>query len=92
MAYGLLPEPGTDLGPCLPDCAHVDCKQTREQAESVCRHCGEAIGYDRPFVHDNSPFDPLDAPATFAHSACHEAAFAATEADVRPANARRGAH
>lgn len=52
MAAGFLPPPGTELGPCVPDCAHEDCAETRRMAEALCPHCGAVIGYDtRFYVH-----------------------------------------
>ncbi len=47
MAATKIPAPGTKLGPCADECAHLDCRASREQATRVCGHCGEPIGYDR---------------------------------------------
>jgi len=61
MAAGYLDEPGHEYGPCVGECAHVDCAATRRTAESICRCCGEPIGYDRAFYLDpetqNGPVD-----------------------------------
>jgi len=45
MAAGILPEPGSDFGPCATACAHTDCAVTRRTAEEACRYCGKPIGY-----------------------------------------------
>lgn len=45
MAAGILPEPGTDYGPCEGECSHRDCKETKEMAKKECPECGEKIGY-----------------------------------------------
>lgn len=50
MAIGILPKPGTKLGPCAPSCKHRDCAQTREDARSVCRFCQKPIGYGVGFL------------------------------------------
>ena len=49
MAYGRLPKPGTDLGPCVKKCNHRDCKMSRDMAETKCEICGEKIGYETDF-------------------------------------------
>lgn len=46
MAAGSLPAPGTPLGPCLLECSHTDCWQTRLDAASICPECGQPIGYE----------------------------------------------
>ena len=45
--------PGSQHGPCVVKCDHVDCAVSRETAESRCTICGERIGYDTPFVNDH---------------------------------------
>lgn len=45
MAAGILPKPGTKLGPCVKACKHRDCAQTKGDAQALCRFCGKAIGY-----------------------------------------------
>ena len=68
MAPGFLASPGTEHGPCLDiNCGHIDCKQTREMAETICEYCGESIGYDRGFYYSHIK--------GFVHSACHEDAI-----------------
>ena len=65
MAYGILPQAGTDLGPCMDeDCGHIDCDETRRQARSECRLCGDVIGYGRRFNVDS------ERPGGFVHWAC----------------------
>lgn len=49
MAAGTLPQPGSKYGPCLADCSHVDCAETRSMAASPCRICGKPIGYETRF-------------------------------------------
>lgn len=46
MSAMQLPIPGTKYGPCLPSCTHIDCLQTRKDADEPCTICGEPIGYD----------------------------------------------
>ena len=58
MAYGILPEPGKivnglEIGPCVKDCHHPDCKCTRDQAATKCYICGKEIGYETEFTKDN---------------------------------------
>ena len=64
MAAGILPRPGSRLGPCR-RCAHRDCRETRSLAVSRCRFCGDAIGYDVRFYRDP------DGPG-FVHARCLE--------------------
>lgn len=52
MAAGVLPKPGTELGPCTEDCQHRDCAETRRMAESKCHLCGEPIDYGVRFYAD----------------------------------------
>lgn len=40
-----LPAPGTEYGPCARGCSHRDCESTRAMANTLCRTCGEPIGY-----------------------------------------------
>lgn len=56
MAAGSLPAPGTEYGPCTKDCVHRDCMETRVQAATWCRDCGEPIGYNRAFYKDSDGF------------------------------------
>ena len=49
MGWTVLPKPGTEHGPCEGECGHTDCAYARRVAESKCKHCGEAIGYEKGF-------------------------------------------
>lgn len=64
MAGVILPEPGTQLGPCVPTCSHTDCAATRRMADSTCRHCEQPIGYDARFVSDH------ERPGEYVHWVC----------------------
>lgn len=64
----MIPEPGTEYGPCVPTCEHIDCANNREMAERLCYVCLKRIGYSTRFVqrsrwrtlaHD-SCLDPVD--------------------------------
>jgi hypothetical protein len=63
MAAGILPKPGSKLGPCKTKCAHIDCAQTRADAAQACFFCGKPIGYGRGFYRSV---------LTLAHSLCVE--------------------
>lgn len=52
MAAGFLSPPGTEFGPCIDDCQHTDCAESRKIAASVCPICGEEIGYNRRFFRE----------------------------------------
>jgi hypothetical protein len=54
MAFSRLPSPGTDYGPCAPECSHVDCAETRRQAAQLCPRCLNPIGYENNFMRDSS--------------------------------------
>ena len=54
MAAGILPKPGTKHGPCK-RCEHIDCRQTRRDAESLCRVCQRPIGYQTRFYRETDP-------------------------------------
>ena len=63
MSWSLIPKPGTEYGPCEGKCDHIDCAQNRMWAESVCPHCKEPVGYDRPMIlvdpdGDDMPDEP----------------------------------
>ena len=53
MAYAMTPAPGTKLGPCAKPCEHRDCRESRNDAATVCPRCKEAIGYERPWTSYN---------------------------------------
>lgn len=70
MAINHLPAPGKKIsdgpfageqvGPCLEEnCEHSDCETTRQMAASICRFCGEAIGYETAFTGDPEPDNPF---------------------------------
>jgi hypothetical protein len=53
MAFGFLPRPGTNLGPCTDDCDHTDCAHTKAQAATLCPYCKEQIGFERAFCNNS---------------------------------------
>lgn len=54
MAAGVIAKPGTEYGPCLSECKHLDCAESRKQAETLCPICNKKIGYDRRFFQENN--------------------------------------
>ncbi len=65
MAAGILPKPGTKVGPCKAKCKHIDCAETRERAASTCLYCREKVGFGvRVYRHG----------AYTVHARCHEEA------------------
>lgn len=63
MAAGILPKPGTEVGPCATKCKHVDCAETRARAGSKCLYCNKRVGYGvRIYQHGDYTV----------HAACHE--------------------
>lgn len=81
MTAGILPGPGTKLGPCLKGaCKHRDCAMTHEDAERICHHCRKPIGFDTRFYQDG--------PAVLVHAVCEEVAI---EREQR-ASARSAGH
>jgi hypothetical protein len=54
MAAGQLSRPGTAYGPCADPCQHTDCAATRRMADSLCRLCRTAIGYETWFYQEES--------------------------------------
>jgi hypothetical protein len=77
MAAGRLPEPGTEFGPCIdPACGHIDCAQTRQMAENLCKYCLKPVGYETRFYLIADMVD--DQPTkTTVHAYCHEEAIEA---------------
>lgn len=69
MAPGFISPPGSEFGPCLDACKHIDCAATRAMAAWTCTYCNSPIGYERGFydlaTHPNH---------LYVHSSCHEAA------------------
>ena len=77
MAAGLLSKPGMQYGPCADVCQHSDCASTRLIAESLCRFCEKAIGFNRRFYNDNG----------YVHASCLEDAVTeqrSTRKDATP--------
>ncbi len=75
MAAGILPAPGTELGPCVAACEHRDCRATRATSERVCWHCGQPVGYERRFYDVGKP-----GAVTSVHADCEERAIEAEQA------------
>lgn len=67
MAAGVLPKPGTKVGPCKGRCKHRDCAQTRSEAASQCQFCAKAIGYGVGFYRSRLTGE-------LAHAFCFEEA------------------
>ncbi len=65
MAAGILPKPGSKLGPCKDACKHIDCEETRDRATSQCLYCRKPVGYGvRVYQHGDYTV----------HARCHEEA------------------
>lgn len=62
MGYAIIPEPGTEAGPCAQHCPHFDCAATRADAASACVYCGDEIGYGAKYFRVDSGL---------AHFICH---------------------
>jgi hypothetical protein len=73
MAAGVLPKPGSKVGPCKAKCEHIDCAETRASAVAPCRFCAKAIGYDVRFVRARLS-------GALAHETCIEAAVERNDA------------
>lgn len=67
MAASRLPQPGTEFGPCENECKHIDCKQTREMAESICHFCQKPVGYETRFYQIDTILG-----LQFVHAFCYE--------------------
>lgn len=52
MSGIMIPQPGSELGPCEYDCEHIDCQSSRQQVSNRCSLCTDQIGYDRRFTED----------------------------------------
>lgn len=63
MSWSVIQKPGSEFGPCEDECEHLDCKASRDMAETICRFCDEPIGYDRGLTRE-----PED--ERFVHSSC----------------------
>lgn len=51
MAWTVVQEPGSRLGPCE-SCSHTDCGDLRALAASCCPGCSKPIGYGEPYTSD----------------------------------------
>ncbi len=74
MAAGVLPKPGTKLGPCK-SCGHRDCEQMRIESSAPCRFCQKPICYDVRFYRSALSGD-------LAHATCLEDAVERNDARV----------
>ena len=52
MSASMIPEPGTEIGPCVDECEHEDCAFYREMAAITCAICGEPLGFGVMFFRD----------------------------------------
>jgi hypothetical protein len=73
MAAGVLPKPGSKIGPCVKLCKHNDCNRTKTDSQMPCRFCGKEIGYGVRFVRARFTGD-------LAHEVCIEAAVERNDA------------
>jgi len=64
MSITTLSAPGSEYGPCLDPCGHIDCQEIRHIAQSKCRTCSLDIGYDREIM--------MLADGTIVHADCLE--------------------
>jgi hypothetical protein len=68
MAAGRLPEPGSEFGPCIGECKHLDCAEVRHDAAALCAMCKTAIGYgvaffrvmNRELVHEQCALQAIE--------------------------------
>ena len=70
MAAITNPKPGSEYGPCLDECRHLDCKENRQRAAAFCRFCEKRIGYETRYYND--PEHPEPPNREFVHAACLE--------------------
>jgi hypothetical protein len=75
MAAGILPKPGSKVGPCKTQCKHRDCQQTKAEAAAACRFCGKPIGYGVGFYRSRLSGE-------LAHAFCFEEAVERNDARV----------
>ena len=72
MAVAVIPEPGLYGGPCAVTrglvCDHLDCRELRRRAASVCLWCNKPIGYATEYCRDD------DHGNRWVHSDCAETA------------------
>lgn len=53
MGWKIVSAPGEEYGPCSEACTHPDCLAKAQLAEAVCPLCGERIGYETRFYHND---------------------------------------
>jgi len=55
--------------PCLENCQHIQCCETRQVAAYPCRVCGKPIGYDKRFFFEggSKQFEPS---TPYVHAIC----------------------
>lgn len=75
MAAGILPAPGTKVGPCKGKCSHRDCAKTKDDASAECRFCAKPIGYGVGFFRSRLSGE-------LAHAFCFEEAVERNDARV----------
>lgn len=74
MAAGRLPAPGIEFGPCIDQaCGHIDCAQTREMAENLCKYCLKPVGYETRFYLIN--VESSRPTKMTVHASCYEEAI-----------------
>ena len=49
MAAGIIAKPGSENGPCIEECKHLDCEDARSMADTLCLICKHPIGYETRF-------------------------------------------
>lgn len=74
MAAAKIPAPGTQYGPCVDECKHLDCKASREQAAALCGLCKKPIGYETYWFVLRARVPAVGEAEMPAHEACfHDA-------------------
>ena len=73
MAAGTISKPGTAYGPCEDDCDHLDCRDTRAEAEALCVRCQQPIGYDARYYRV-AEADAIGGVPSVVHALCEELA------------------
>lgn len=70
MAAGRISAPGTETGPCLDPCGHLDCAMTRAEAAALCTRCETPIGYETRFYA--ARVARADGGRDLSHATCEE--------------------
>jgi hypothetical protein len=84
MGWTTLAKPGSDGGPCVDGCDHIDCAAMRLTASARCCYCGGHIGYDVPFYQDPERANAGAGRWRFSHARClWQAADEVRKAGVR---------